>query len=194
MVPMPVRRTTSLFTRDRAEVGVGTLIVFIAMVLVAAVAAAVIISTSGTLQQRAHQTGMDATAEVSSNFKVVGMYGLRNSSTDDVWQMKILIELSSGGAKVPMENVVIRYADESGVRHYKYGDTYPFTLAWIRGEGTNNVLQSGDLLDLTFNLADNPLAPRADFEFILIPEIGNAVPISMSMPSTFGNASTVTLR
>jgi len=60
---------------DRGQVGIGTLIVFIAMVLVAAIAAGVLINTAGFLQTKSEQTGQESSAQVSNRVQVVSGFG-----------------------------------------------------------------------------------------------------------------------
>jgi len=66
---------------DRGQVGIGTLIVFIAMVLVAAIAAGVLIDTAGFLQTKSEQTGQESSAQVSNRVQIVSAYG--NVANDD---------------------------------------------------------------------------------------------------------------
>ncbi len=60
---------------DRGQVGIGTLIVFIAMVLVAAIAAGVLVNTAGFLQA-AEQTGQESSEQVTNRLQVRRRLGL----------------------------------------------------------------------------------------------------------------------
>ncbi len=189
-IPMTSRR---VFHRsDRAEVGVGTLIVFIAMVLVAAVAAAVLINTTGTLQQRAQSTGKEATQEVASNLKVTGVYGVRNSTSVDVYTIKTQTELSAGALPMDLTKLIIRYSDGTNVYTYSYGAP-GFSTSWIRGTNNSGVMTSGDLVELSFNLG-TLVPPRTPVQVTLVPETGSPVSADFKTPSTYGTDTTVTLR
>ena len=180
--------------RDNAEVGVGTLIVFIAMVLVAAVAAAVIIGTSGTLQQRAQQTGREAITEVSSNMHVVSIYGFRNDTSTDIYDLKIYLTLSAGSQPVDLSQMIMRYSDGRQTWIYELNSTTPFTLGWIRGEGTDNVARTGDLVEVSFNSVAADLPPGTEFELQLIPITGAPVPLTIKTPATYSSDTVITLK
>ena len=59
---------------DGASIGIGAMIVFIALILVAAVASTIIIKTAEELQQRAEATGDDTRDEISGKIQVVMAY------------------------------------------------------------------------------------------------------------------------
>ncbi len=68
-------RTTQM-NQDRdplAAIGIGAMIVFIALILVAAVASAVIIQTGEKLQQNAQATGQDTTDSLAGRINILGV-------------------------------------------------------------------------------------------------------------------------
>jgi len=92
---------------DCAVIGIGTLIVFIAMVLVAAVAASVIIQTSENLQNRAYAVGKQTIREVSSGMKVVDITGYTNADKTVIEFLAISISPRAGSYDIDLNETLI---------------------------------------------------------------------------------------
>ena len=114
--------------------GVGTLIVFIAMILVAAVAATVLITTAFKMQQQAEHTGNIALADVATGFKVINIAGSRDNPNDnwgDTNQLEIVmlkVGMLAGSPDINVSDVIIEITDGNI-------DT---TLKWVDVVGAEN--------------------------------------------------------
>lgn len=68
---------------DRGQVGIGVLVVFIAMVLVAGISAGVLIDTAGLLETRAEDTSRESTAQVTDRVRTVSVLANVTAEYDD---------------------------------------------------------------------------------------------------------------
>jgi len=81
---------------ESGSIGIGAMIVFIALILVAAVASTVIIKTAEELQDRAEKTGDDTRDQISGKLIVTDAYVATVSGTPAVTTIQITVKLSSG--------------------------------------------------------------------------------------------------
>ncbi len=96
---------------DNASIGIGSLIIFIAMIMVAGVAASVIIQTMNSLEKQAMQTGQQTIDDVSSGLKVTQVNGYKSGSK--VTQLAIFVRTIAGSGSVDLGQAYISLSDSS---------------------------------------------------------------------------------
>jgi flagellin FlaB len=107
---------------DRGQVGIGTLIVFIAMVLVAAIAAGVLVNTAGFLQATAEDAGQQSVNKVTNRVDVVSTHGIVNETGDEttVDSLNLTVRLAAGSGSVSLENTTVKYLSGTTARTLTY--------------------------------------------------------------------------
>jgi len=88
---------------EKGFVGIGTLIVFIAMILIAAVAASVLITTSEHLQRRAQSVGLNTIREVSSGLVIDDIVGYTNAEKTRIEYIAFQVRPRAGSQDFDME-------------------------------------------------------------------------------------------
>lgn len=87
---------------NQALVGIGTLIIFIAMILIAAVAATVLINTAEELQSRAKTVGTQTIREVSAGIAVDSVTGFTNEDKTYIDYLALTIRPRAGSKDIDL--------------------------------------------------------------------------------------------
>ncbi len=101
---------------EMGMMGIGTIIIFIAIVLVAAVTAGVFIETVTMLKSQAEETSSQAMAEVSTFLNVRSIFGETNEERTEIQELRVNIGIGPGSPPQNLEftliNVVGRETSE----------------------------------------------------------------------------------
>jgi len=157
-----------LNTENRGQVGIGTLIVFIAMVLVAAIAAGVLINTAGLLQAQAQQTGQETTAEVSDVIQVGKVVGyeykedLNDNTLADNGEIEVInasFRLAAGSDAINLSRASYTLATDENAsvvngNNYTNNAISYETVQGFEEESTTILSDQDDLMVVRFNLTD----------------------------------------
>jgi archaeal flagellin FlaB len=198
---------------DTAAIGIGSLIIFIAMILVAGVAASVLIQTMNIFEQQALKTGRESIRDISSGLKVTQVSGYYNGST--ITQLAIFIEAIAGSDDIDLDNTFISISDSSNKILLNYSNSVfsstvsgglfgtlndsmltqtTFGIMVVRDidgscSSTNPIIDNEDLVILLVNTSQcfNGLDTRIKVSGNIVPEYGISGIISFTTPTVFIN-------
>ncbi|ELZ40897.1 flagellin domain-containing protein [Halorubrum saccharovorum DSM 1137] len=147
---------TILDEEERGQVGIGTLIVFIAMVLVAAIAAGVLINTAGFLQTQAEATGEESTSQVSDRLQVVSQSGnvTDGSSSRVVDQLNITVAQSPGAGNIDLNETSAELIGTQGQETFQLDSDFVSIDIYTGDPGDVVLTDASDRADVGINLDD----------------------------------------
>ena len=149
----------SITNEDRGQVGIGTLIVFIAMVLVAAIAAGVLINTAGFLQTQAEATGQESTSQVSDRIQIVSQSGTVESNT--VTDLQFVVAKAPGSGFIDLNRTTIEFIGTQGQETVQVEDL-DADIENILGVENGVLTDSSDRALVSVNVSETDDLPEYD--------------------------------
>ncbi|SDR38465.1 archaellin/type IV pilin N-terminal domain-containing protein [Natronobacterium texcoconense] len=169
--------------RDRrGQVGVGTLILFVAMVLVAALAAGVLFQAAEELRTQAEATGEDSTALVANDLTVYSTIGTADDDGETIERIEMTIGLVSGSDSVNLSGSVVDYSTRSGQTYLEIEEVTDGGPVLESDDDRRTVvvdvedLEAGDEASVTLITGDRTRT-TADLEVPYELEAGASVPL-----------------
>ncbi len=184
------------------EMGIGTMIIFISLLLVAAVAAGVLIQTTGSLQEKALSTGSQAEAQISTNAVVVEV-SATDGTNGNLTDFTMIMKLAPGSDDIKLSQTIMTFNTYNTTATLKFFGTdgiyennettgyYTnategngnFTVEYLQ-QGNNWVdgnLQRGDVIRIYFE-ASREIVEDEELRINFIPKIGTPTTVEFITP------------
>ncbi len=179
--------------KDKGLMGIGTLIIFIAVILVAAVAAAVLLSTSGSLQQQALTTGGETESAVATGVEIFSVTGTDGSSGNNVEYFEVLARLQPGSDVIKLDEAIITFDTSTTSQTLEYGGvdtaggTNIYNVSYLQNSSDWQLgyVQKGDVLKIEFEAS--PIGEAKSVKMSFIPKVGTKTDIEFTTPDTITN-------
>ena len=135
MVAIP-KILEDLKSDDKGLVGVGVLIVFIGIVIVATVAAGVLINTSTAIQGQARDTSRSAMRTVASGIRVLTINGRATRTSDGtrVENIELFVKTRPGSPGINLSKMSIEYVSSDVEQHLTMYENDGQQVAWATRE------------------------------------------------------------
>ena len=184
--------------KNKGMMGIGTLIIFIAMILVAAVAASVLINTAGSLQQRALVTGGQTEQAVATGAEAISVTAQNASDDHQLENFELMLRLNPGSNELNLNNTALILDTSENSIDYEYsgsGDTWAvssstgtFAVDWVKcgPDYESGYLSRGDVIKLKFNVT-TPVGENQKVRLKLIPRVGQPTLVEFTTPDVMND-------
>ena len=181
-------------TPSRGMMGIGALVIFIAIIIVAAIAATVLISTGGSLQQKSLITGAQTEEGITSGIEPVNVVA-SDGSDHSLETFRILVRLQAGSAGCNLNNTVVTIDTDWGSYSYVYNQTVEsdvdststayYNVYYVQ-RGTTQMpgyLNRGDVAKFIVYVQP-PIGENRFIRMKIIPRVGSYSQIEFNTPDT----------
>jgi len=193
---------------EEADAGIGTMIVFTGMIIVAVISAGVFINLAYIISEQAGNAANQAMDQVSSGFQVTSITGDRkedavagNSNSSEIQVIEMIVQLVAGSPTLDIRDTIIEISsgeaiyllshDAAGTTAADATDT-TFVTVGIRENGDSyDLVEQGDLLKIIISTdssaADISLGTSTEAAIRIMPQVGIPSYESFTTPSAFND-------